>query len=166
PHPGKPGVFEVLSGNHRLRLLRELGHLVVPVVVVELDDAHARVLAQTLNRTRGSDDPVAYALLVEEALRSLDAATLTGFLPETEATLERLLREFGSNAEAEAASFLLPPAEPCSQLGEVYELGRHRLVCGDATNPEHVALALGDLEVAVMVTDPPYGVGVDHRWRD
>ncbi len=61
PQPGQPDRFEVISGNHRLRLFRELGLVVAPVVVVELDDARARLLAQTLNRTRGSDDPQAYS---------------------------------------------------------------------------------------------------------
>src|SRR5256885_12668280 len=45
PHPVEPGRFEVLSGNHRLRVLRELGYERAPVVVVELDDAQARLLA-------------------------------------------------------------------------------------------------------------------------
>jgi len=62
PHPELPGRFEVLSGNHRLRLLHELGYRTAPVVLVELDDARARLLAQTLNRTRGSDDRKAYAV--------------------------------------------------------------------------------------------------------
>jgi hypothetical protein len=45
PHPERPGCFEVLSGNHRLRLLREFGHREAPVVVVDLDDAQARLFA-------------------------------------------------------------------------------------------------------------------------
>jgi ParB family chromosome partitioning protein len=50
PHPELPGKFEVLSGNHRLRVLRELGHETAPVVVVELGDTEARLLAQTDQR--------------------------------------------------------------------------------------------------------------------
>ena len=68
PHPGEADLLEVISGNHRLEILRELGHATVPVVVVALDDAHARILAQTLNRTRGKDDPVAYRRVLEELL--------------------------------------------------------------------------------------------------
>jgi DNA modification methylase len=165
PYPDGSGRLEVLSGNHRLRVYRELGLCTVPVVVVELADAEARLLAQTLNRTRGTDDPKAYAELLERVLQDYKPAAVSEYLLESEATIDRHLRQYGQDNQ-EAASTLVPPAEPRSQLGELYELGPHRLLCGDATDPEQVARLLGEERVMLLVTDPPYGVGVDHSWRD
>jgi hypothetical protein len=93
PHPELPEKFEVLSGNHRLRVLRELGHETAPVVVVELGDAEARLLAQTLNRTRGTDNPAAYARLLEEVLARFAPARVAEFLPE-----RRLPARFSCNS--------------------------------------------------------------------
>lgn len=53
----------------------------------------------------------------------------------------------------------------CVQLGDVWRLGRHRLVCGDATDMRVVRRALGGSAPKLMVTDPPYGVGYDPSWR-
>ena len=58
-----------------------------------------------------------------------------------------------------------PPAVPIVQRGEVWQLGRHRLMCGDATNAEDVAQALIRVQPLLMVTDPPYGVDYDPKWR-
>jgi hypothetical protein len=58
-----------------------------------------------------------------------------------------------------------PPAVPIAQRGEVWQLGRHRLMCGDATNAEDVARALAGVSPHLMVTDPPYGVDYDPSWR-
>jgi hypothetical protein len=55
---------------------------------------------------------------------------------------------------------------PDSQLGSVYRLGAHRLMCGDATNPEHVSELLAGAEPVLMTDDPPYGVRLDNGWRD
>ena len=59
-----------------------------------------------------------------------------------------------------------PPAVPVAQRGDVWALGRHRLMCGDATSGEDVAKALGGVQPHLMVTDPPYGVEYDPKWRE
>lgn len=163
PHPDGEG-FEVVSGNHRLGILAELGFQDAPVVVVDVDDAHARVLAQTLNRTRGEDDPKAYARLLEETLATMSVQEVAGFLPETPASIDRRLAALRFDPD----DLPTPPApeEPRSRVGEVYELGPHRLMCGDATDPAHVAELLAGAEPRMLLTDPPYGVELDGEWRD
>jgi len=59
-----------------------------------------------------------------------------------------------------------PPAVPVAQRGDLWRLGRHRLVCGDATDKNDVRAALGDVVPHLMVTDPPYGVEYDPDWRN
>jgi len=59
-----------------------------------------------------------------------------------------------------------PPAEPVTVLGDVYVLGKHRLVCGDSTSADAVAKALNGVAPHLMVTDPPYGVEYDADWRN
>ena len=59
-----------------------------------------------------------------------------------------------------------PPAEPVTVLGDVYVLGKHRLVCGDSTSADAVAKALNGVAPHLMVTDPPYGVEYDADRRN
>lgn len=58
------------------------------------------------------------------------------------------------------------PAQPISRMGDLWLLGRHRLLCGDATKAEDVARVLGAIKPHLMVTDPPYGVDYDPNWRN
>jgi hypothetical protein len=57
------------------------------------------------------------------------------------------------------------PENPVSVLGDVWLLGRHRIVCGDSTDADDVAKALHGVTPHLMVTDPPYGVKYDPAWR-
>jgi ParB family transcriptional regulator, chromosome partitioning protein len=75
--------FEVLSGNQRLKLLHEMGLSPVPCFVVDVDDSHARLLAQALNHIRGQDDLGLRAELVKEVLKTIPATQVTALLPET-----------------------------------------------------------------------------------
>lgn len=84
------GEFEVLSGNHRLGLLRESGETVAPCVVVALGDGQARLLAQALNRIQGDDDLGLRAELMRDVLKDLGEEEVLSLLPESTQSLAAL----------------------------------------------------------------------------
>ena len=76
-------VYEVLSGNQRLKLLREFNVSKVPCVIVNLDDAHARLFAQALNHIHGDDDLGLRAELIREVLKTIPEGDVLKILPDT-----------------------------------------------------------------------------------
>ena len=84
------GTYEVLSGNQRVFVLREMGITPVPCVVVDLDDGRARLLAQALNRVQGEDDLGLKAEALREILKSVPPSEVLGLLPESAESLDAL----------------------------------------------------------------------------
>jgi ParB family transcriptional regulator, chromosome partitioning protein len=82
--------YETIGGAQRLAVLQELGINPVPCVVVEGDDAHARLLAQALNRIQGQDDLGLQAELIREVLQSLPQEEVLSLLPDTAQSLQAL----------------------------------------------------------------------------
>jgi len=85
---------------------------------------------------------------------------LTGFDPGEIDNLLALDDEEKANATPPL------PESPVSQPGDLWLLGPHRVLCGDATSAETVARLLGERKPRLMVTDPPYGIELDSEWRD
>jgi ParB family chromosome partitioning protein len=83
-------IFEVLSGNQRFRALREAGFLSAPCVVVTVDDAHARLLADALNHIKGEDDLGLRAEMMRKVLASVPEKDVLALLPETVESLQSL----------------------------------------------------------------------------
>jgi DNA modification methylase len=153
----------IIAGHGRVRAAEKLNIVDVPVMVARgwsEEQKRAYTIADNkLTENGGWDDAL---LRVEVAdLESLGFdLPLMGF---SEAELARLTNSNpGLTGPDEVPE---PPANPVAQRGEVWQLGRHRLVCGDATNAEDVAKALAGVTPHLMVTDPPYGVGYDPEWR-
>ena len=96
-----------------------------------------------------------------EALKAVDFnLKFTGF---DNWQIDKVLAD---NEEPEAASNRQALPEPVLRPGEVVQCGPHRLVCGDATNPDHVARALNGTSPLLMVTDPPYATNYNPEWRE
>jgi len=158
-----PTSYETLSGNHRLNIYREAGLAEVPCVVVELTDADARMLAQTLNRTRGQDDPDKLKALLKSVVADIPVVDVSAILPESARDLSALLNvvppgERGTPDPGDETVFA-PPENPSSEEGRIYQLGPHRLLCGDSTNEEKVRELCEGSVVGCILTDPPYCSG-------
>jgi hypothetical protein len=145
----------VIAGNQRLLAAQQLGWATIPVLTVDLDPERARLWALRDNNQFGEwDQPALTELLSELAEGGVELA-LTGFAG---AEIETILAGIpGPAVDADDAP-ALPEGEPCSEPGRVYELGRHRLLCGDARDPELLRQLVVGVQPEVVWTDPPYRV--------
>ncbi len=144
----------VVCGNQRLLAVLALGWETVPALFVDLDRERARLWALRDNAAYGEwDEPVLAELLAELAGDGVELA-LTGF---ASSDLDRILAGLTAKTNPDDAP-PLPVGEPESKLGEVYELGPHRVMCGDATDPEQVLELMAGDQAEALWTDPPYGV--------
>ena len=158
----------LVAGHGRLLAAQRLGLSQVPVIQLDhLSDAQARAYRIADNQialNSGWDD----ALLSAEVARLKEDGVdleLLGF-PEDE--LDRLLAGLDGEKRGNEDEDVVPepPVTPISRPGDLWILGRHRLLCGDATRASDVARLLGDVRPHLMVTDPPYGVDYDPSWRN
>ena len=100
------------------------------------------------------------ALEIEEIRTSNFDLDLTGFEPPE---IEELLAQSCPDQEE---TVVPPPEVAISQPGDLWLLGEHRVLCGDATSSEAVTRLLGGHQPRLLVTDPPYGIELDSEWRD
>ncbi len=148
----------VIAGNQRLRAATELGWPTVPCVTVDLDEQRAKLWALRDNNQYGHWDEDQLSFMLQELNASGADLDLAGFEP---GFLDEMLREVNGGAtDPDEAPPV--PAEPKSERGVVYELGAHRLMCGDATSAEDLDALMDGESEDVIVTDPPYGVNVEY----
>jgi DNA modification methylase len=154
---------EIVDGHLRLKAAQKLGLHEVPVILCdEWTEAQVKAFRLMVNRsvTWADWDTELVALEVQE-LKALDFnLALTGFEP---VEMDEFL--FAGDSQAEE-QILLPPEEAVTRAGDLWMCGEHRILCGDATSKETVQRLLGSARPVLMVTDQPYGVAHDPRWRE
>ena len=152
--------YNILVGHGRVQAAREEGYKTIPCVFAEnLTDAQKRayILADNqLALNAGWDEEMLSVELSDLKDESFDLSLL-GF---DEKDLEKLMAgpddggaqddDFDLSAALEKASFV--------EKGDLWTVGKHRLLCGDATSPEDVERLMGGKIANLILTDPPYGV--------
>lgn len=150
----------IIGGHQRCTVLKDLGYEEADVVVVSLDKQREKALNIALNKITGEWDE----LKLKDLLLDLDLGdydiSLTGFEQED---LAELVDNLAVEPEAmdddfDGEAVLEDIVEPKTKLGDVWKLGRHRLMCGDSTSQEDVATLMKGEMADLIITDPPYNV--------
>lgn len=157
----------IIAGNHRL-LASQLDppyEFLPGVDMPGLSEDEAQVIALRDNENYAVwDDREVASMLAKLNERGIDM-TLTGFTKVNLTTLLDRFRIAAPEAGPDPEAVPAKPKRPKSKKGEVYELGEHRLICGDSTDPDVLSKLLGDVTVDLVFTDPPYGVDYQSRGR-
>ncbi|MDD3250945.1 MAG: site-specific DNA-methyltransferase [Lachnospiraceae bacterium] len=151
----------VIGGHQRLTVLKDLGYTEAQCVVLHIeDDKKVKALNIALNKITGAwNEQLLADLLVD--LQSVDFnIALTGFeAPEVEQLFSKVHNKEVKEDDFDVEAALQKPT--VSKQGDIWLLGRHRLVCGDSTLPETFTALMDGRKANLIVTDPPYNVNVE-----
>lgn len=150
----------IIGGHQRYKVLVELGEKEIDCVVVDMDSENEKALNIALNKVSGDWDKDKLMLLIED-LQGVDFdVSLTGFDPaELDDLFKDSLKDNIKEDDFDVEEELKKPA--ISQLGDLWLLGEHRLICGDSTNPKTYEDLMDGKLANLTITDPPYNVNYE-----
>lgn len=150
----------VVGGHQRLKVLLDMGITEVDCVVVEMDEEKEKALNIALNKISGEWDNDKLALLIADLHGADFDVSLTGFDPaELDALFKDSIKDGVHDDDFDVEAELQKP--PVTKPGDVWILGRHRLVCGDSTKAETFTALMDGKKANLVVTDPPYNVNYE-----
>lgn len=150
----------IIGGHQRLNVAIDLGYTEVPCAVVDVDKTREKALNIALNKITGEWDEQMLADLLTDLKEADYDLDYTGFeAPEVEQLFSNIYDKKVKEDDFDVDKEL---QQPCfSQLGDLWCLGKHRVICGDSTGEEiYTRLMEGQLANLVL-TDPPYNVDVE-----
>jgi len=160
----------ILAGHGIVEAARRRGETEVPVHRLNLPSTDPKaekfmVLENEVSRLAEDDETQLAALLAD--VQSTEGLDGTGWDDGAlDALIGELAKQDRANAPMEDPGPEEPPIDPVTKLGDVWLMGEHRLVCGDATRADVIGVCLAGATPKMCVTDPPYGVEYDPNWRN
>jgi hypothetical protein len=158
----------LIAGHQRQRVALRIGLALVPAVFIDVSVERARTIGIALNRIEGEfDEPLLARRLAElDAAADLDI-TLSGFGQDEIKALTRSLEAREKREQPEDfdhdSALAAATREPRTKPGDLWLLGDHRLLCGDATIPADLERALDGRRASLGFTDPPYNVDLGNH---
>ena len=150
----------VIGGHQRLTVLKDLDYETAKCVIVDLPKEDEKALNIALNKITGQWDEALLADLLLDLQESDFSLDLTGFEPpEIDNILSNVHDKELSEDEFDVEEELKKPT--VSRHGDIWQLGKHRVICGDSTKAETYKQLLDDRKANLVVTDPPYNVDVE-----
>ena len=150
----------VIGGHQRLTVLKDLDYETAKCVIVKLSKEDEKALNIALNKITGQWDEALLADLLLDLQESDFNLDLTGFEPpEIDDILSNVHDKELSEDEFDVEEELKKPT--LSRHGDIWQLGKHRVICGDSTKAETYKQLLDDRKANLVVTDPPYNVDVE-----
>lgn len=151
----------VIGGHQGLTVLEDLGYKKIECSVQNLNKTQEKALNLALNKINGIWDNDKLEKILAELKELEFDMDITGFTPEElndifNDTLEATEDDFDVDKELEEIT------EPVTQLGDMWILGNHRLLCGDSTDKEAVEELMNNKEADMVLTDPPYNVDIEN----
>ena len=148
----------IIGGHQRATVLKALGYDTVDVVVVEVDKVKEKALNIALNKISGEWQMDKLKDLLQELELQIDIG-LTGFdSDEVKELMAQMDTSTSTDDDFDVEEALEEIEEPKAKRGDIYQLGQHRLMCGDSTEMDEVKLLMNGKLADVIVTDPPYNV--------
>lgn len=147
----------VIGGHQRLKVLKELGYTEIECNVVDLDKDKEKALNIALNKITGEWDNAKLEELLAELKETNIDMDMTGFSFDE---VDNMLKDITGSKEDDfdVDQALNEIEEPTSKPGDIWILGRHRLMCGNSTQKEDVMCLMNKQEADMLLTDPPYNV--------
>lgn len=148
---------EIVEGHGRYKACKELGISELPIIRLDdLSDEQRKAYCLAHNKlTMNSDFDLDVLSAELDSILDIDMSDF-GFdldLPDFDEPAEVVEDDYNEE----------PPTEPKSKLGDIYQLGRHRLMCGDSTKAEDMSALMGQDKADMVFTDPPYNVAIGSK---